>query len=46
VHNALLAFLVLVAMGAATYGAASLLLLRPHLISLRSFLGFQMKVEG
>lgn len=46
VHNALLAFLVLVAMGAATYGAVSLLLLRPHLISLRSFLGFQMKVEG
>lgn len=46
VHNALLAFLIMVAIGAATYAAASLLLLRPHLISLRSFLGFQKKVEG
>lgn len=46
IHNALLAFFTLVAIGAATYGAASLLLLRPDLISLRSFLGFQKKVEG
>ena len=46
VHNALLAFFMLVAMGAVTYGAASLLLLRPHLMSLRSFLGFQKKVES
>ncbi|MEO6353632.1 MAG: MOP flippase family protein [Burkholderiaceae bacterium] len=46
IHNPLLAFLILVAIGAATYGVASLLLLRPQLISLRSFLGFQKKVEG
>ncbi|NMM27753.1 MAG: lipopolysaccharide biosynthesis protein [Glaciimonas sp.] len=46
VHNALLAFLIMVVMGAATYGVASLLLLRPQLISLRLFLGFQKKVEG
>lgn len=46
IHNALLAFFALVVIGAATYGAASLLLLRPDLISLRSFLGFQKKVEG
>lgn len=37
VHNVLLAFLILVAMGVAIYGAASLLLLRPQLMSLRSF---------
>jgi len=46
IHNALLGFFTLVVIGAATYGAASLLLLRPDLISLRSFLGFQKKVEG
>lgn len=46
VQNALLSFLILVAIGAATYGAASLVLLRPQLLSLRSFLGFQKKVEG
>ncbi|MEO8598334.1 MAG: lipopolysaccharide biosynthesis protein [bacterium] len=46
IHNALFSFLILVALGAVTYGATSLLLLRPQLISLRSFLGFQKKVEG
>lgn len=44
VPNALLSFLILVAIGAAVYGAASLFLLRPQLISLRSFLGLQKKV--
>lgn len=46
IQNALLSFLILVALGAVTYGVASLLLLRPQLISLRSFLGFQKKVGG
>ena len=46
VPNVLLAFLILVAIGAATYGVASLLLLRAQLLSLRSFLGFQKKAEG
>lgn len=44
VPNALLAFLILVVIGAAMYGAAGLFLLRPQLISLRSFLGLQKKV--
>ena len=46
VPNPLLSFLILVAIGVATYGAASLVLLRAQLLSLRSFLGFQKKVEG
>jgi PST family polysaccharide transporter len=44
VPNALLAFLILVACGAAVYALASLVLLRPQLLSLRSFLGFEKKV--
>jgi PST family polysaccharide transporter len=44
VPNGLLAFLILVACGAAVYALASLVLLRPQLLSLRSFLGFEKKV--
>ncbi len=44
--NALLAFVALVAIGALVYGATSLVLLQPQLLSLRAFLGFQKKAEG
>jgi PST family polysaccharide transporter len=43
VPNALLSFLILVACGAIVYALASLVLLRPQLLSLRSFLGFEKK---
>jgi PST family polysaccharide transporter len=45
VPNALLAFLILVACGAVVYALASLVLLRPQLLSLRSFLGFEKKAK-
>ena len=45
VPNVLLAFLILVACGAVVYALASLALLRPQLLSLRSFLGFEKKAE-
>jgi PST family polysaccharide transporter len=44
VGKASVAFLILVAVGAAVYGLASIFLLGPQLLSLRSFLGFQKKV--
>lgn len=46
VQGALPAFLVQVFIGVAAYGAAAALLLRPQLLSLRSLIGFQKKVEA
>jgi PST family polysaccharide transporter len=46
IHNALLALLLQVAVGVVAYGAASLVLLRPQLNSLRSLIGFQKKAEA
>lgn len=45
-NNPLLELLVQVAIGVAAYGAASVVLLRPQLLSLRSLVGFQKKVEA
>jgi PST family polysaccharide transporter len=46
ISSALLALLVQVAIGVLAYGAASLVLLRPQLLSLRSLIGFQKKAEA
>jgi O-antigen/teichoic acid export membrane protein len=46
IHNALAALLAQVAIGVIAYGAASLVLLRPQLLSLRSLIGFQKKAEA
>jgi O-antigen/teichoic acid export membrane protein len=46
VHSAWLVLLVQVAIGVIAYGAASVLLLRAQLVSLRSLLGFQKKAEA
>jgi PST family polysaccharide transporter len=46
IPGALLEFLAQVAIGVIVYGAASLLLLRPQLLSLRSLIGFQKKAEA
>lgn len=46
VPGALPALLVQVAIGVIAYGAASAVLLRPQLLSLRSLIGFQKKVEA
>jgi O-antigen/teichoic acid export membrane protein len=46
IHSALPALLVQVAVGVIGYGAASLLLLRPQLLSLRSLIGLQKKAEA
>jgi O-antigen/teichoic acid export membrane protein len=45
-HGAPLALLVQVAIGVIAYGAASLVLLRPQLLSLRSLIGLQKKAEA
>ena len=44
--NALAALLVQVAIGVLAYGAASLVLLRPQLLSLRALVGFHKKAEA
>ena len=44
--NALLALLLQVGAGVVAYGAASVVLLRPQLLSLRSLIGFQKKAEA
>lgn len=46
IRNALAALLAQVAIGALAYAAASLVLLRPQLASLRSFIGLQKKAEA
>jgi O-antigen/teichoic acid export membrane protein len=46
IHNALAALLLQVAAGVVAYGAASVVLLRPQLLSLRSLLGLQKKAEA
>jgi O-antigen/teichoic acid export membrane protein len=46
IHNALAALLAQVAIGVIAYGAASLVLLRPQLLSLGSLIGFQKKAEA
>lgn len=46
VRSPLPALLVLVAIGVAAYAAAGVVLLRPQLLSLRSIVGFQKKVEA
>jgi O-antigen/teichoic acid export membrane protein len=46
IHSPLPALLMQVAIGVIAYGAASLVLLRPQLLSLRSLIGFQKKVEA
>ena len=45
-HNALAALLAQVAIGMLAYAAASLVLLRPQLVSLRSLMGLQKKAEA
>ncbi|UUZ49865.1 hypothetical protein LP420_06900 [Massilia sp. B-10] len=46
VHAPLASLLVQVAIGVLAYGAAAAVLLRPQLLSLRSLVGFQKKVEA
>lgn len=46
IHSPLPALLVQIAAGVIAYGAASLVLLRPQLLSLRSLIGFQKKAEA
>jgi O-antigen/teichoic acid export membrane protein len=46
IHSPLPALLVQVAFGVIAYGAAGAVLLRPQLLSLRSLVGFQKKVEA